>query len=919
MVEFVTWRMNGHGNPQCGNQKPDVGHQKGKKIESQEMKGVSNNVRNAPMDYSDSETCKVGGYVSDTSSETLNRWGVNDGEKMKKKRKVKYVRNSPSHVLSAGNSKIVEMEQYPRQMNLNGNGDGHMDNLLHNDQILSIDAGDASKRSPLNSKIQMKTRIAEKDQVIDECTDTDAKGNERACKFPMQEPFESGPRNGEKLEIQETERVYDYVRNVPMDCSGDETWKDGGYVSETSSETLDQMEVKDGGKLDVTEHSIVDLLNQASNAGNSDIGEIKQYPRILSTSAGDALRRSTIVSEKQIKKKSISKRLKKQFLNVHPNMLDNFTNASGDSGNELKKVKRNFLNSVDDGHASMLKELAKRAVLSLTKPSYVLGLGSKNIQAENRGRLWSLLGKLVRQHNWLEASGVLSMVLKGTCKDRSSANNRMKYWVTLEHLRRMGGIKLVDIRHIYGIWLGKIGSLKSWPLKAFEIERERLVVLHEYILFCLMQGKLGNAQEAATSLMEECEFENDPTSNMVVGLTYCQLWYSTIPKEMQLVNTDKSCNPMQSNMSGTRFDNPVENSEGSSTSNIPKANASFLCNLETSSTSGTDISMENEVNSFREGSVEVEPQDFYSNSDDMSGDEESSTSNYGDDMQHATIFTAHGGLDSCLFPFRMPRTTEDLVEFIYLHRKVLNDHYENALKYLRSALHSTLPLLAALLPLIQLLLIGDKVKEAMQELDMFCHNSSTALPFRLRASLLECFDRNNYAVLSCCYENILKKDPTCSYSVSRLVSMHQNGKYCSKSLLEMIALHLEATYGEESIWRVFALCFSELCQTSICLNGSETGIKKTCSSQNDRMAKICKEGSSANAWTNRLTWWLTRHFHMHRLLFEIAAGDLPLLTYKAACASYMYGQDFEYVGRAYACLENERKMDLLSFLQAHMP
>ena len=35
-------------------------------------------------------------------------------------------------------------------------------------------------------------------------------------------------------------------------------------------------------------------------------------------------------------------------------------------------------------------------------------------------------------------------------------------------------------------------------------------------------------------------------------------------------------------------------------------------------------------------------------------------------------------------------------------------------------------------------------------------------------------------------------------------------------------------------------------------------------------------------------------------------GDLQLLTYKAACASYMYGQEFNYVAKAYFYLEKKK-------------
>ena len=84
---------------------------------------------------------------------------------------------------------------------------------------------------------------------------------------------------------------------------------------------------------------------------------------------------------------------------------------------------------VDDGTGAIPARLVKRIVLSLTKPSYVLGLGSKTVRAENRVRLSHLLRRLMRQHNWTEASGVLSVFLKGTCKDKSPITNRFKYSV----------------------------------------------------------------------------------------------------------------------------------------------------------------------------------------------------------------------------------------------------------------------------------------------------------------------------------------------------------------------------------------------------------------------------------------------------------------------------------------------------------
>lgn len=47
---------------------------------------------------------------------------------------------------------------------------------------------------------------------------------------------------------------------------------------------------------------------------------------------------------------------------------------------------------------------------------------------------------------------------------------------------------------------------------------------------------------------------------------------------------------------------------------------------------------------------------------------------------------------------------------------------------------------------------------------------------------------------------------------------------------------------------------------------------------------------------------------------EYVSGDLQLLTYKAACASYMYGREFSYVAKAYSHLAKENDEELLLFL-----
>lgn len=79
----------------------------------------------------------------------------------------------------------------------------------------------------------------------------------------------------------------------------------------------------------------------------------------------------------------------------------------------------------DDRRATRMK----RITLALTKPSFVMGLGPKMVRAENRSTLLNFMHKLMMQHNWVEASGVLSMLLKGTLRDRCPIKNRLKYSV----------------------------------------------------------------------------------------------------------------------------------------------------------------------------------------------------------------------------------------------------------------------------------------------------------------------------------------------------------------------------------------------------------------------------------------------------------------------------------------------------------
>ncbi|KAK4771190.1 hypothetical protein SAY87_031722 [Trapa incisa] len=589
--------------------------------------------------------------------------------------------------------------------------------------------------------------------------------------------------------------------------------------------------------------------------------------------------------------------------------------------------KRKRKNCGDDAEDDDVR-LMKRKEFALTIPSYLLCLGSKQLRTENRQMLYFLLSRLVQQHNWVEASGVLSVLLKATCKDRSPENNRLKYQVLMEVLSRVEGerFNFHRIKNIYGIWMKRTGLRKNCSIQ------DKLAIHLEFILFCLNQGDVSEAHQASISIAQVNESESSPMVNMIMGLVFYQLWYFSIPKSMQRLDFML---PQSSEDLGMVDEGCVSldgNTENHSALNSCEANSEFQCD------SGSSIMIDKRLSghALRERSSEdVENAEdlkivpsvhdskshvFYLNSTEN----ESSLHDNDKDVRCASILPNLGSLDPCLFPIQLPPHIEDISDLLELHKGIVNDHYKDALKYMQLALGSSPSGSEALLPLIQLLLVGGQVKEALNVLSDVCQRSETALPFRLRSMLLEHFDRKNYALISSCYEHLLEKDPTCSHSISRLVKMHQLGEYNAQSLLEMIALHLDAIDAAPgSIWQEFAMCFYKLAKwdedcLSVCLNGGESEPQKYYSSSSSVIPAIFVMGKSGKNWRLRCRWWYRRHFRLSILESDIATGDLQLITSKAACASHMYGQQCEYALRISMALELMGSREMLSLLQLHM-
>lgn len=520
---------------------------------------------------------------------------------------------------------------------------------------------------------------------------------------------------------------------------------------------------------------------------------------------------------------------------------------------------------------------------------------------------------------------MLSVLLKGTVKDHSISGNRVKYTAALELLSVIEGENLNSgrIQNVYGLWMKKLGPLKFWPTK------DRFAVQLELILSCLQRGSIDDAYYAALCLMQERGFDGDPIANLVVGLAFCQRWYSDIPKELQLTELDASGTYLQSEIPiNDAIHMPTEYSKEGNAHEAGETNSVLQCDSSTSV--ANDKEAEVDVNQQKK-SIDIEdmvkketscsshePQASCEKSADVIGISDSALSNYSGDLPQASIFQTQG-LPPWLLPMKLPSSHESLEDAVYKHRNLHNSHYKSAVKHLRVALHSTPPAIEALHPLIQMLILGDQVDEALYELETLFHSSDTVLQLRLQASLLEHFDSGNYVKLCKCFEDILKKDPTCSDSLLKLVLMHRRGDYDTQSLAEMIALHLDASYGTCDTWQELASCLLQLSQcegdrVSACYSGSDP---ESLDGSN-RIPELFTSGESGKSWRLRSRWWLNRHFHDRILMSNIESGDCKLLTYKAAAASHIYGRRMKYVVKTTEYLEKENDMELYSFLQTHL-
>ncbi|EOA39936.1 hypothetical protein CARUB_v10008627mg [Capsella rubella] len=450
---------------------------------------------------------------------------------------------------------------------------------------------------------------------------------------------------------------------------------------------------------------------------------------------------------------------------------------------------------------------------------------------------------------------------------------------------------------------------------------ERLLVWYEQICHFIEHEMHTDAKSAAISLMQNRDFGMLPRANLFIGIIFYKLWCSKFSKELQPEEADDD-NKSLSNMSESKSNSLAECSGGDDSACSVASEVSARKDSETSvmngkkgshlSISDSGTKMDTKVKLKSTPHVTTSPQ-LYATSEENEG-------SLRDGVEFdPTVISILGDMDPWLLPLKPPKDPD-------CYNRIVNDsYYKDAVKHMRQTLQSPCHVsLPALHPLVQLLLIGGHVDEAMKVVEEMCKKVQDIKPFRIKALMMEKFHRNS-DMLAKSYEDILKIDPCCITTLKKLIGMCIEDEYSRDSLIEMIALHVEASFPEPEIWKELASCFSLFFENldedrmSVCLD-DRSGDKRNQQSYSVRYNPTPKMFTS-KLWALRAKCWLNRHFSPEMLETEkknsIVTGDWEMMSYKAACASHIYGRDFGYVTKVYGFLKNSNNVEFFNFLREH--
>lgn len=163
------------------------------------------------------------------------------------------------------------------------------------------------------------------------------------------------------------------------------------------------------------------------------------------------------------------------------------------------------------------------------------------------------------------------------------------------------------------------------------------------------------------SLMQERGFNHDPAANLVVGLTFSQLWYSGIPKELQLTELDSSDSYMQSEHPIDAMHQPIDYSMEDNPHEVGGDNSAIRHCSNTSVAIDKEVaeddsdqdtnSMATETNVKKETSYSShERQDSFEKPEAV-GVSGSSLSNNSNDVPRVSIYQTQGKLQCPSFSY----------------------------------------------------------------------------------------------------------------------------------------------------------------------------------------------------------------------------------------------------------------------------
>lgn len=125
--------------------------------------------------------------------------------------------------------------------------------------------------------------------------------------------------------------------------------------------------------------------------------------------------------------------------------------------------------------------------------------------------------------------------------------------------------------------------------------------------------------------LEQENIDIDPVSKMMMGLTFYELWYSSIPKEFQRRNSDQIDMQENSHMEGTSFSNETGQSERYNSVESHMADSQCPRNSDASVMNDKQLTrdvvainedMEVDANKIEKQLENFQPEGFYLNSEE---------------------------------------------------------------------------------------------------------------------------------------------------------------------------------------------------------------------------------------------------------------------------------------------------------------